>query len=104
MEYTMIKYLSENCPEIRDPKRYPTKRVEEAKGTFHWLLQTRSHCKYKGIRHFSTLHQQIIHLLFTDLSDNVGVVDLFAVVPSVQTPFLLQAGEVDVPSRNISFS
>ena len=39
------KYLSESWPEIRDPKRYPTKRVEDAKGTFHWLSHTRSHCE-----------------------------------------------------------
>jgi len=38
-----MKYLSERCPEIRDPKRYPTKRVDEAKGTFHSSPQTRSH-------------------------------------------------------------
>lgn len=50
-----------------------------------------------------TLHHQIIHT-FTDLSDNVGLVDLFAVVPSVQTALLLQAGEVDIPPRNISLS
>lgn len=40
-----MKYLSESWPEIRDPTRYPTKRLEDAKGTFHWLSQTRSHCE-----------------------------------------------------------
>lgn len=40
-----MKYLSESCPEIREPKRYPTKSVEVANGTFHWLSQTRFHCK-----------------------------------------------------------
>lgn len=38
-----MRYLSESCPEMSDPRRYPTKRVEDAKGTFHWSLHTRSH-------------------------------------------------------------
>lgn len=42
-----MRYLSESCPEMRDPRRYPTKRVEDAKGTFHWSLHTRSHWEEK---------------------------------------------------------
>lgn len=43
-----MRYLSESCPEMSDPRRYPTKRVEDAKGTFHWSLHTRSHWEKKS--------------------------------------------------------
>lgn len=38
-------YLSESCPDITDPNRYPIKYVDVVNGTFHSLSQTRSHCK-----------------------------------------------------------
>lgn len=39
------QYLSESWPDNRDPIRKPTKRVDEAKGVFHSLSHTRSHCR-----------------------------------------------------------
>lgn len=40
----------------------------------------------------------------TDLSDDVGFVDVSAVAPSIQTALLLQVSEVDVPPRDVPLS
>lgn len=40
-----ILYLSESCPEMKDPSRTPTKNKEVLRGPFQSLSHTRFHCK-----------------------------------------------------------
>lgn len=41
-------YLSESCPEMKEPMRTPTKKREVVSGAFQSSSHTRFHCKRKA--------------------------------------------------------
>lgn len=41
-------YLSENCPEMKEPMRTPTKNRDVVSGAFQSSSHTRFHCKRRG--------------------------------------------------------
>lgn len=44
-----ILYLSESCPEMKDPSRTPTKNREVLRGPFQSLAHTRFHCREREL-------------------------------------------------------
>lgn len=50
-----MPYLSETCPEKKDPKRTPRRKTVEVKGCFHWSPHTRLNCRHHTTTDFYTL-------------------------------------------------
>lgn len=50
-----MQYLSETCPEKKDPRRTPRRKTVEVKGCFHWSLHTRSNCRCHTTTDLNTL-------------------------------------------------
>lgn len=51
-------YLSDNSPDMNDPLRTPTKKMDSVKGTFQASPQTRSHCEDKHRNMLSAIQAQ----------------------------------------------
>lgn len=68
-------YLSESCPEMKEPMRTPTKNREVVSGTFQSSSHTRFHCKRRP--HTQPLPNKQRNLCFLEMCPFPSTMDEF---------------------------